>query len=325
MEGLKPQNNLRWRKALVRLLFSGVALALVFSIVDTGELLRALESISKTTWLTALFGFLALHFLSAMKWRFVLGLSGHKISPKLTVRAYGLGLFANLCLPSLIGGDVVRAGIIMKNGGPKETVLFAALTDRLLDIAGLGFLVALGFILAPTSFDQLGELSSTTKNLIFSGTALVAIGALLAPIILKRLHPRSLPRKIGRIWIGFIRAWRGLLSSPRKALLALIWCTSLQAGFVAVNIFLGKRMGIEMDPRLWLLLWPLAKIAAMAPVSLGGIGVREVAFVALAGSFAEKDLLLAQSLTWESTLVAGGLIFGALSLLTKENKNTEHA
>jgi uncharacterized membrane protein YbhN (UPF0104 family) len=325
VEGLTPSNPLRWRRALIRLVLSGAALALILTIVDLDDLLGALSSVSISTWVTALLGFLTLHFLSAMKWRFVMGLTGHKISPRLTIRAYGLGLFANLCLPSLIGGDVIRAGVIMKNGGPKEVVLFAALTDRFLDIIGLGSLVAIGFLLAPSAFNHIGDLSKTQENIILSGTIFVVIGAFALPLVLRRLRPRSLPRKIGRIWIGFIRSWRGLLSSPKKALLALLWCTLLQVGFVGVNIYLGRSMGLTMDPRMWFLLWPLAKIAAMAPVSLGGIGVREVAFVALAGSFAPKDLLLAQSLTWESTLVAGGILFGALSLLAKEHKDNHDA
>ena len=32
---------------------------------------------------------------------------------------------------------------------------------------------------------------------------------------------------------------------------------------------------------VWLLAWPLAKLIALAPVSLGGIGVREVALATL--------------------------------------------
>ena len=100
-------------------------------------------------------------------------------------------------------------------------------------------------------------------------------------------------------------------------------CLAIQAGFVLVNLLLGGSMGIALDWRLWYLLWPLAKIAAMAPVSLGGIGVREAAFAALAGRFVAEDRIVAQSLVWESILVVGGLIAGGLHLLTTPRRGED--
>ncbi len=322
MEGLTPKKSMKWKSALYRLTFSALALAIVFSVVDRNLLLDALGTISVSAWLGGLLGFLLLHAVTALKWRFILRICGLRITSRVAFQAYGFGLFANLCLPSLVGGDVVRAGVLIKKYGSKETIVFAALVDRLLDVLGLGVLVAIGFLAAPTAFSEFDSSNKIQQNLIILGTMGVIMAGLGLPMILRRLHPRRMPRKIGFIWIGFLRAWRQLTSQPKRALKAFLWCFGLQAGFVLVNLLIGLSMEIDLDPRLWFLLWPLAKIAAMAPLSLGGIGIREVAFVALAGSFVSKSLLLAQSLVWESILIAGGLIFGGASMV---NQRTGHS
>lgn len=42
-------------------------------------------------------------------------------------------------------------------------------------------------------------------------------------------------------------------------------------------------IGLEVSTSAWLLAWPLAKIVALVPASLGGIGVREVALAVFGG------------------------------------------
>jgi glycosyltransferase 2 family protein len=66
--------------------------------------------------------------------------------------------------------------------------------------------------------------------------------------------------------------------------------------------------------RIWLFAWPLAKLAAVLPLTQGGIGVREAALVALLAPFgAAAPLVLAAGLVWEGVIIAGGLIAGAVA------------
>ena len=316
MAGVAGQSP-RWRRACLRLLFSLAALGTVIILVEPEHLRPALSQVDTTAWLTALTCFLGLHLVSALKWRLVLSMCGESLPLFLVLRAYGLALFANLCLPSLLGGDLVRAAVLMKHGAAKERVVLAAVTDRLLDILALGILVVLGLLRAPGALGELDEQFGQEKRLLAALSALALVSLLLLPFVLRRLHPGRLPRPLRRTALGFFRALQRMRRRRGTAMAAAGLCLGLQAGFVGVNIFLGRSMGLHMDHRLWFLLWPLAKVAAMAPLSLGGIGVREAAFVALAGPFANKALLLAQSLTWESILVAGGLVAGTMSLLLR--------
>ncbi len=312
-----PKPKFKFKKGLIRLVGSAVLLTLVFHFVGREAIVSALSSVRAGPWALALLGFLAMHAFSALKWRFFLGLCGAPIPMKLALRAYAAALFANLCLPSLVGGDVVKAGLAMQASKNKTGVLLGSVADRLADVTALGLLVGLGAVLAPSAAEALHGGAIQGIWVLAGGLVLLGIGTAVGYFVMLRLPLRKLPRKVAKLLIGMLRALRKLASTPGLALLGLCWCLSLQAGFVLLNVPLGEMVGLNLDVRLWLLLWPLAKVAAMLPLSLGGLGGREAAFGLLVTPFAESRLAVAESLVWQSVLIAGGLLAGAFFMLTR--------
>lgn len=314
MSAAAPRVRLTLKGAL-KLVLSGLILALVLSFVGGGTVLDALARARPGPWLVALGGFLGLHALSALKWRFFLGLAGARIAPLPATRMYGAGLFANLCLPSLIGGDVLRAGLAMRASGASEAVLLGSVLDRGFDLLGLGLLVALGMTLAPGAAAEAGY-GTVSGMVVLVGLGVAAALGLIGLRFAAQVIPlRRLPRKARRLAVRALRAGRRIARVPGKAAVGLAACVGLQVGFVLVNVPLGRMLGLEMDLRLWLLLWPLAKVAAMLPLSLGGLGVREAAFAALAAPFVAPELAVATSLAWQSVLIVGGLVAGGWWML----------
>lgn len=317
-------------KAIVRLVLSGVILFAVFRIVGGEQILDALGRVRLIPWLAALAGFLVLHVLSAAKWRFFLGLAGARLTMLASVKCYSAGLFANLCLPSLVGGDVIRAGLAMRLTDEKEAVLLGSVVDRLSDVLALGLLVACGMIAAPAAAKQVHQ-GAVSGFLVFSILLGCAVaGGITAWYLMTRVPLRKLPKKLARFSIKVLRALRAVRGRPAQVALGLLFCFGLQSGFVVINIGLGDMMGMDLDVRLWFLLWPLAKIAAMLPVSLGGLGVREAAFGVLVKPFLDSKLAVAESLVWQSVLIAGGLLAGAYWLasglrLSEGTPASEHA
>ena len=122
-------------------------------------------------------------------------------------------------------------------------------------------------------------------------------------------------------------AQNSLLRSPGVALTALMMSFSIQGGFVLLNVMLAQAIGIVAPLSLWFFAWPLAKLIALAPVSLGGIGVREVAIAGLMAPFGfEPAMIVAQSLSWEVVLVTAGLLAGlAATLLPAKGRNMKEA
>jgi uncharacterized membrane protein YbhN (UPF0104 family) len=62
---------------------------------------------------------------------------------------------------------------------------------------------------------------------------------------------------------------------------------------------------------VWFLVWPLAKLAGLLPISLGGLAVREATLAALLAPFGVPIALgVVCSLLWQTVLIAGGLLGG---------------
>ena len=125
---------------IIRLCVSALLLVLIFTLVPFADVWAAARRISPLLWLGALGLFLAGHAAAAAKWRLLIG---GGISYRQAFRAHLAGLAANLALPSVAGGDVVRAGLVMKHADDKGRLAMGSLADRLIDTLGL-VLIALG-------------------------------------------------------------------------------------------------------------------------------------------------------------------------------------
>jgi hypothetical protein len=87
----------------------------------------------------------------------------------------------------------------------------------------------------------------------------------------------------------------------------------MQGGFVLLNAWIGKSIGVSVPLAVWFLVWPLAKLAGLLPISLGGLGVRDATLGALlVPAGVPLALGVVASLIWQSILIAGGLLAGAL-------------
>ena len=295
----------RWGPVVAR---AAVTLALLGGIVawlPLGELVGAIGSVGAGLWGGVLLGFAAGHVLAALKWRGLLRAAGLHVEVKDAVWAHGAGLFANLCLPSLVGGDVVRAGWLARRGGSAETLAVVGLADRVLDTLALVALAAAGALWVP------GAPGAGATWILAVSTVALLVAAVAAVWVLRRVDPDRLSGRLGAAAREARRALAALGAEPAAAAVALGLALAIQVGFVGMNAALGAAVGIHVPGAVWLLAWPLAKLAALVPVSLGGIGVREVALAALLAPFAvDATLAVAQSLVWETILIALGLLAG---------------
>ena len=292
-----------WLRAAISI----VVLAALLWWFSSDALFSAMARIPLPVWCLVIGGFIAGHIVSAFKWRLLLHAVDVRVSGVDAVRAHGAGLFANLCLPSIIGGDVVRAGMVMRRHGNYEHIALGSLADRINDTLALLLLAAVAATRVPAD-----ALAAAGAALL--GVAAILFSGLLAVLVLIRWFPVArLPARFARILLRFRAGLDLLVSAPGTAILAFSLSLAIQGGFVLLNVMLARAMGIEAPAELWLFAWPLAKLIALAPVSLGGIGVREVAIAGLMAPFGvEAAAVVAQSLSWELVLIGSGLLAGLL-------------
>lgn len=280
-------------------------LALILYLVPTGELWAALRAIPPWLWVSVVAAFLASHVIAAFKWWW-LAARPAGVSYRAGLRAHFAGLVANLCLPGVAGGDVVRAGLALRDTPHKAQVGVGSVADRAVDCLAL-LLLAGG---AALLLMRRPEAPSELVLQLAAAAGLISIVALLALYLLLKLPRRG---AIGRV----ADAVRTLLRQPGALMLCLLLSLCVQSALICLNVLLARSAGLDVPVAVWFLAWPLAKLVSTAPISLAGLGIREASLAALMVPFgASAARVVAVGLIWQSVLLAGGLLGGLVVLLS---------
>lgn len=291
---------------------SAIALYVLFHLLPGRQVLRAIAGLPSYLWILVLSGYLAAHCVGTAKYRLVLGLAGAKLDYKQASRCYFAGLFGSLFLPSLIGGDLLRAALAARATRRKASVLLGSLADRILDFTALALLAIIGALLVPGRLD-----AQSRRPFVWLGVAVAAAAALLALAILL-LPARRLSYRMRRGLVRLRKAWRSMARRPMAVARALALGLCVQMCFILLSIKLAEACGLHVAFRGWLFAWPLAKLSAAIPITQGGIGVREAALAALLLPFgAPAALTVAAGLAWEAIVISGALCGGAYSLAAR--------
>ena len=300
----------KWLIAVLRLAASATVLTLLFLLLPRASLWAAIKRVSPAAWLMTLAAYLLLHLLGVTKWRMMVNLAGGGLTFAAAVRCYYAGLFGSVYLPSIIGGDVVRAGLALRQAKSKVGLLLGSLADRIQDLLALAVVAGIGALLLPRQLDPQSRRIFWFLALAFLAGILGLLG--LMAVLPARRFPFRLRRKIAEIRQGI----RAGLRRPQIMLLSLCFGIVLQIGLTMLNSFLADACGLHIARTVWLFVWPLSKIAAMMPVSQGGIGVREATLVALLRPFgAPPALAFAAGLVFQTILIGGGLLSGLFAMV----------
>jgi glycosyltransferase 2 family protein len=293
---------LRW---VIRTVISVSVVAVLVTVASTDGLRQAFGEVRGTVWLASLAVFLAGHALNAAKYRWLL--QDPHATLGLCLRAHFAGLVANLGLPGVAGGDVVRATYLLPHGVATRAATVASVLDRLVDTATLGLLIGVGALVAGVPPALSTANIGVRWPLIGAGAGALALGA-VAVVLLKRKKGGS---GLSLASLGHdIRGRAGALAA------AVAVTAVVQSAFVMTNVWMAADLGLDIGIAPWFVAWPLSKIIAILPISLGGIGVREAALVSLLAPFgAPSALVFASGLLWQGVLMASGLLGLAIGSL----------
>ncbi len=300
-----------WKGALLRWGGSALVLALLLWLLRAHlpEMLATMRRVPPAAWLVVLAGYIGTHLIGVTKWRLMVSLAGAEISWPVAARCYFAGLFANMFLPSIVGGDVVRAGLGMTAGKSRASVLLGSFLDRLLDVLALAGVGAFGALMLPTALDA-------RSRRIFWMFAAVSLAGLAAALAAWKLFAARVPLRVRRKLVRVRQAWRSMAERKAWVALAFTMAVAVQSGFLILMAHLSTLSGMVIALHLWFFAFPLAKLSAMLPLTQGGLGVREVALAALLAPFgAPPPKTVAVGLLWETIVYAGGLLAGLLALI----------
>jgi uncharacterized protein (TIRG00374 family) len=296
------------RDRLLNLLKVGVSLALVAVLltqVDLGQALQYLAGMQWLPFLAAVALYLGGVLVRAYRWGSLIWALGVQVSWWRLVGLYFVGSFFSLVLPTGVGGDVVRMYELSRDSHETASAISSVLVDRF-----LGLFVLFAFALLALVGGQ--EIVSSQVRILI---ALVFIGCLLGvALLVRRTWFESWGRRLGLdCLLGRIKILRELYDSLHLyGLAALLQATAASVVFnlmlILTNYLLGLAVGIDLSIWYYFLFVPIISAALLVP-SIGGLGVREAAYVVLFGQVGiAPDQAFALALAYDVTLVLTGLI-----------------
>jgi uncharacterized protein (TIRG00374 family) len=302
--------SVSWRRAVIRVGGSTVLLAVLFAFLPLDRLWVAVRQVPLAYWPATVAVYLALHLIGILKWRILVNAAGAGLTFVHAARAYYVGLFSNTFLPSVVGGDVVRAGMALRRAHSKAGLLLGSAVDRIQDVLGLGAVAGAAALMLPNALDENGRR-------VFLALLVVAVAGLVLVAVAIRVVPaRRLPFRVRRKIVSVRAAVRALSRRPDAMAGAFLLGVVLQTLQVALNMWLGRLVGLNAPFEVWLFVWPLAKIAATLPLTQGGLGVREAAQGALFAPFGIPVVLaVATSLVFQVVILSGSIAGGIIALI----------
>ncbi len=271
------------KKLILKFAISFILLSWFLWQTNRHDLWLALKSISPVTFLLALTIFFLSQFLSAYKWSILLPNSPFPLLLKYVF----ISQYYSLILPGQIAGETMKIYMMGKGQKNAEHIAVSVFFDRMTGFVGL-LLVALGGIylsrkeVPPGLTIVIALLVVALCGVLFSVRFDLFFRLLTRGLNLAQSRFSRLTKVVGQItraleaWRFYLRQ-RGLLVS--SLLLALIF-----QFLITLNCaILAWGLGIILPFPDWCWVMGLASLLVVLPIAIGGIGLREGAFVGLLG------------------------------------------
>lgn len=299
---------------LGKLLLSALLLTILFWRVDRTTFIRTVQALPPKVFLGCAGLYFLGYLISTVRWQRLLLAEGIRLPLWRLTLVYFEAAFFNLFLPTLIGGDLVRGYSIYRITRGHDASIASILVDRL---SGFAALICIALIALGFAYGQIRDPQVALMILAVAAVFGAAIGVLLHDGMKMRatgaLRVFGLVRFQAKLQalVGALQRYRG----HRRALVqALLLSALLQALIIVTYYWIGTGLKLRIPIAYFFLYVPLITVAAMLPVSVAGLGVREggvVYFFARVG--VDTASALTMSLAWFSlTLVVsslGGLAF----------------
>ncbi|MEI7835561.1 MAG: lysylphosphatidylglycerol synthase transmembrane domain-containing protein [Planctomycetota bacterium] len=224
------------------------------------------------------------YFLTALRWRALLGLQDIRIGPWEALRLTFLGMFFNIVVPGTVGGDLVKAYYAARHAQAKGSVLVSVIIDRALGLLMLTILagVMLGVLAlaspgATTDLRQAGLAVGVIAAVVTVGMLVLFSGRLRRFLHLQKLTQRLPIANKLRAMGQAIRTYR---SHPGGLALAAGASLVSQALWITGLALLGASLGLtQVRWYEYFLYIPLIYTIGAIPLTPGGIGFLEKLFL----------------------------------------------
>ena len=223
------------------------------------------------------------------------------------VKYYFWAGFFNSTLPTSIGGDAMRIVWLLNDGVSVNKSTFFVLLERSLGVLSLALIASLAAIYL--------ELPGHLRDTLWGTIQILFIAAFVVLVATRWSRKLSITRRAIRLLRSTLR------KMPLLAKVALIGLSFIYQGLtVIITICLALSMGIYLDWNVWFFVIPLLWLLTVLPISIGGLGVREVGLVFFLGHYSQSaEQAIALGLLTFLTYLAVGTVGGVWYSIDSQN------
>ncbi len=300
----------QWLMPVIKLSLAG---GLIYWLIQSGRFdLKALNKInSPLVWGSGCLLFLIMVLINSRRWQVLLRFENVSVSFLETVRLSLVGIFFNFFMPGGVGGDVVKAGYLMRDQKQKKWFIgWSILVDRIFGMMALLLYSGITGILFHDELSPLLQASFFTLSVgILTGFAVLLALLILSPKKridqLLRSHP-LLEKVLHPLFFFF--------QKPRQMLVPFLLSLCSQGILIGMGGFLIFFLDVNIPVWVLLLVFPFGFLATILPISPAGVGVGQMAFYYLFekvsgnGEFGVLVITFFQAVQFLVGLL-GGLVF----------------
>jgi len=256
-------------------------------------------------------------WLSAWRWWLLLRPVGLVVPYLRMVAFYFIGMFFNFFLPTIVGGDAVKAILLSRETGAPARATMSVFMERNVGLLALLTIATVAAAIAPPvevkGFSLLHLTLVLFAGFVVANVVLADRRAYHFVDWLVALTPlggiRSRAASLYDAVVPYREArWRGVL-------LAAIAQSFLFQGVVILVVFLNANaLACDIPVSALAVFVPLISLAGMLPISVNGLGIREALYVLLLGRIGVPDTVafaiavLYAAVTFAASL-PGGVVY----------------
>ena len=279
--GLLMRDKRPYFEWMIKILGTGLFLWLILRSTNLQEIFQLLKNISLWGYIPIFLLFLLKQFLTTVRWKALLNFKGilEPIKPLYFTVLYGQSL--NQILPSRIGGDSARVAYLFTQYPKKKAAaLSATFLDRLL---GLIALILLAFIDIPfvQGFNPgqkaVGVVLLSILVILVILTFWGKLDWMFSWLMKLKWFPETIRVRIKIVWDILVE-----YRDDRRVLFWGLILSLMSQGLMIIGQYLTFQLiGVQVSLIDLFLVIPVVTLIVTLPISIGGIGVREVTLVSL--------------------------------------------
>jgi len=253
------------------------------------------------------------------RWKVLLEAQDLKVPLRHLIGTFLIGRFVGSFLPSTVGLDGYRMYDIARHSGQTARSVSVIVVEKLI---GFFVLSALVVVTIPWGVRFIPATALVATAVVFSVPVTLSFILLLSPRLIRRIFARVLPpdtalgAKVGKA-VKAVTAYE----RHRRALFAAVAIGFIvHLGTTFMYYFTAHAIGVDVGVGEVLYVGPLMIFATVVPISVAGIGVRELVFSQLMGQ-AGHQAAAAVVFAFLGYLVGEVIsLFGGLVLLARRSE-----